>query len=223
MKTDTKPRPVEPEVRERLLAAATRLFAEKGYAVTTVQEIVQAAGVTKPVLYYYYRSKAGLFTAILDRAKAMHETMLETVRQLPGSTLDRLICLYRSVYTAVIEHRDLYQLIHNLLFGPPKGVPPYDYDRFHARMIETVQTIYREGVARGEVVDAGAEEVAMLVLGLMDFCFHHDQTRQGMLDPSRPERLLRLAFRGLLRRPAEGEILLRRSAGSEKTTGTFAL
>ena len=45
------------EARERLLSGATELFASKGYAATTVREIVERAGVTKPVLYYYFRSK----------------------------------------------------------------------------------------------------------------------------------------------------------------------
>jgi len=203
MKSDQETRPIPPDVRERLLEAATGLFAEKGYAVTTVREIVEHAGVTKPVLYYYYRSKAGIFTAILDRAAELQEAMLETVMEAPGSTLDRLLLLYSVVYEGISRHPGLFQLIHNLLFGPPKGVPPYDYARFHGRMIEAVQSIYEDGVARGEVVVAGPEEVALLVLGLMDFCFHREQVRHVIPDPCRPERLLRLAFRGLTQRPGE--------------------
>ena len=50
--------------RARLLEAATALFAEKGYASTTVREIVAGAGVSKPVLYYYFKNKEGIFLAI---------------------------------------------------------------------------------------------------------------------------------------------------------------
>ena len=39
----------------KIVAAAVRLFCEKGYEATAVREIVEAAGVTKPVLYYYFR------------------------------------------------------------------------------------------------------------------------------------------------------------------------
>ena len=52
-------------VRERLLREALRLFTERGYAATTVREIVAAAGVTKPVLYYYFGSKEGLYLEIM--------------------------------------------------------------------------------------------------------------------------------------------------------------
>jgi AcrR family transcriptional regulator len=43
-------------VQERLLAAASRLFAERGFALTSVQEIVERAGVTKGAMYHYYAS-----------------------------------------------------------------------------------------------------------------------------------------------------------------------
>ena len=44
---------------------AARLFAERGYDATSVREIVEAAGVAKPTLYYYFRSKEGLAQALL--------------------------------------------------------------------------------------------------------------------------------------------------------------
>ncbi len=52
---------LDSSVRQRLLRAASDLFAQKGYAATTVREIVAAVGVTKPVLYYYFGSKEGLY------------------------------------------------------------------------------------------------------------------------------------------------------------------
>jgi TetR/AcrR family transcriptional regulator len=185
------------DARERLLEAGTALFAERGYAGTTVQAVVGRAGVTKPVLYYYFESKAGLFRAILDRAGRMQEELLGRVLEAPGTALDRFLLLYRSIYEGLADHPELFRLIHNLLFGPPDGIPPYDVMAFHRRMFGTVQAIYSEGMARGEVIEAELNEVGMLVLGLMDFCFHHDQVLGGAPDPRRPERLLRLAFQGL--------------------------
>ena len=58
----------EPDARKSLFLAGINLFAEKGYASTSVREIVSSAGVTKPVLYYYFHSKEGMFQAILDWA-----------------------------------------------------------------------------------------------------------------------------------------------------------
>ena len=53
-------------IANRLLEAAVSLFAHKGYPATSTREIVEAAGVTKPMLYYYFQSKEGLLAAALE-------------------------------------------------------------------------------------------------------------------------------------------------------------
>lgn len=52
--------------REAILRAARELFTSKGFANTAVREICQKAGVTAPVLYYYFGSKDGLFEAVVE-------------------------------------------------------------------------------------------------------------------------------------------------------------
>ena len=51
-------------VKETILARALELFAAKGYEGISVNELTEAAGITKPTLYYYYGSKEGVFEAV---------------------------------------------------------------------------------------------------------------------------------------------------------------
>lgn len=51
--------------RETILDCALDLFSRRGYDAVGVQEIVALAGVTKPTLYHYFRSKQGLFAAVV--------------------------------------------------------------------------------------------------------------------------------------------------------------
>jgi len=190
----------EQGAKSRLLEAGIALFAQKGYTGTSVREIVASAGVTKPVLYYYFKNKEGLFRAILDRAAKSQEALLEQVLETPGSVLDRLIDLYSRVYQGVLENQTLFRMIHNLIFGPPQGAPKYDFERYHLRMVSTIKAIYVHGLALNEVIEADAEEVSFIVLSLLDFGFHMDHLYPQSLDTGRPERLLRLAFQGLARR-----------------------
>ena len=183
--------------RERLLETATDIFAKKGYAGTSVREIVNRAGVSKPVLYYYFQSKEGLFLAILDMAEDLQKQLLAGVLESDGKVLDRLIILYRRLYAGIDERRSLYKMIHGLIFGPPQGAPEYDFTRYHRHMINAICEIYDAGIAGGEVKRAAAEEVAYLVLSLIDFCLHMDQVQPQFSDPQRPERLLRMAFKGI--------------------------
>ncbi len=187
----------EPNAREKLLDTAIRIFAEKGYAGTSVREIVEQAGVSKPVLYYYFKSKEGLFLAILDMAENLQKELLAGVLRSTGNVLDRLLLLYRRVYVGIDENRNLYKMIHGLIFGPPQGAPDYDFTRYHRHMINAIREIYEAGVEVGEVKKTADGEVAYLVLSLIDFCLHMDQVQPQLSDPQRPERLLRLAFQGI--------------------------
>ncbi len=56
-----------PERKARIDLAATRLFAQRGFAATTVEDIVRDAGVTKPMLYRHYESKRELCVVLLKR------------------------------------------------------------------------------------------------------------------------------------------------------------
>jgi AcrR family transcriptional regulator len=197
MKNKTKKGPAEPNARARLLETAIDMFAEKGYAGTSVREIVDRAGVSKPVLYYYFQSKEGLFLAILDMAENLQRQLLAGILESEGKVLDRLLMLYRRLYAGIDERRSLYKMIHGLIFGPPQGAPDYDFTRYHHHMIDAICEIYNTGMAGGEVKKTAAEEVAYLVLSLIDFCLHMDQVLPQSSDPQRPERLLRMAFQGI--------------------------
>jgi TetR/AcrR family transcriptional regulator len=197
MQNTSENQTLEVNARQRLLETATELFAEKGYAGTSVREIVEKAGVSKPVLYYYFKSKDGLFYAVLEWAVNIQQKILNEIFESKGTVLDRFIIFYRRVYEGVRQYQSLYVMIHGLIYGPPQGVPEYDFAKYQRQMLDAVKRIYTEGASSGEIRKVDAEEVAFLVLGLIDFSLNIDMVLPELADPQRPERLLRLAFQGL--------------------------
>ncbi|MGA9919213.1 TetR/AcrR family transcriptional regulator [Paraburkholderia sp.] len=91
------------EKRERILDAAEQLFAAQGYANTTVEQIVQALGVTKPFVYYYFSSKQEIFETLAwrpavacftvldfpdDDSRPAHEKVKTGIEQLIRATIE---------------------------------------------------------------------------------------------------------------------------------------
>jgi AcrR family transcriptional regulator len=183
--------------RAQIMTTAVELFAAKGYAATTVREIVSRAGVTKPVLYYYFTSKEGLFQAVMDDAREIQTRIINETLAGGGSAREKLALLFRLIYRAVRRHPHMVRMIQNVAFAPPQGTPPVDIFAFHRSMVDTVRRIYAEGLARGELRPTDPEDAAALVLSLVDFCMHVDYLQQQPPDPQRPLRLLDLAFGGL--------------------------
>ncbi len=58
-----------PERREQILVAATRAFADAGFAATTLDDVAAEAGISRDMLYRHFESKAELYRAVLRRAQ----------------------------------------------------------------------------------------------------------------------------------------------------------
>ena len=71
------------------------------------------------------------------------------------------------------------------------------FDRFHNKMVETISMIYKEGLDKNDVGVQDPEDVAIVILGLLNTCLHLDYLYPERMDPERPGRLLRIAFQGL--------------------------
>lgn len=76
--------------RTALLAAARRLFIEKGYADTATPEIVQAAGVTRGALYHHFVDKQALFEAVVEAEASAVAGMIER-SSTGGNAYDALL------------------------------------------------------------------------------------------------------------------------------------
>src|SRR5258708_28224344 len=70
------------ELRERLFRAALALFAKKGYAETTVEDITEAADVGKGTFFNYFRSKEHILMAFSE----MHLAKLESILRAPETS-----------------------------------------------------------------------------------------------------------------------------------------
>jgi TetR/AcrR family transcriptional regulator len=117
-------------VRERLLDAALTLFNEKGYPATSVREIVAAAGVTKPVLYYYFSSKEGIFQAIMERARAIYSREMEEALTFHGTYRERLFHLLTTVFDLFARHIEVPRLLFTVHFNPEREAPSFDFEAF---------------------------------------------------------------------------------------------
>jgi AcrR family transcriptional regulator len=73
--------------REQLISVARRLFAERGYEATSIEEVAQRASVSKPVIYEHFGGKEGLYAAVVEREM---QTLLTQVTQALVATHPRI-------------------------------------------------------------------------------------------------------------------------------------
>ncbi|MBA3869243.1 MAG: TetR/AcrR family transcriptional regulator [Anaerolineae bacterium] len=88
---------------EELLEAAMRIFWEKGYAATSIRDIVKKTGVNQFGIYNVYGDKHGLFLAVLDRYRDKIITEVFAIVEHPDASLESI----RQYFHALIEHNSM--------------------------------------------------------------------------------------------------------------------
>lgn len=147
---DTPPAEAAPApVPQRLMAAATRLFSERGYDRTSVQEIVEAAGVTKGALYHYFGSKDDLLHEIYGRLLRLQQERLDAYADAAESVEDRLRRAAADVVVTTIDNLDdakiFFRSMHQLSPEKQKQVRA-ERRRYHERFRDLVAEGQRTGV-----------------------------------------------------------------------------
>lgn len=93
-------------VKERLLRVATRLFARNGFEGTSVQDIVDAAGVTKGAMYHYYGSKDDLLFEVYHQLLTMQISRLGDIAKGSGTAQERLRAAAIDVVESSLQNLD---------------------------------------------------------------------------------------------------------------------
>jgi TetR/AcrR family transcriptional regulator len=191
----------EPEgARERLLAAALLLFNEKGYAASSVREIVQVAGVTKPVLYYYFGSKEGIYLELMESSYRIFESITATISSLDGSADEKIIQFCSDLFDASVAKLPLVRLIYAIYYGPPQGAPHFDLDVYTIRLIEVIQQMVTEGIASGQLKDKDAGDTARAVFAILTATVNEQLSpRANKPDRETLVRMLTLLMSGITR------------------------
>lgn len=192
--------PLKPEghIREQLMRAALTLFTQRGYAATTVRELVLDAGVTKPALYYYFGSKEGLFLELMRTHFGRFEAVVDLYRKGEGSVRKRLTAMMDSGFSYAQQECDFIRLMHAVYFGPPGQAPYFDFDAYHQRYHDLITRLLKEGIERGEFRPGNAEDMAWILLGTIEIAIEDQICCQvSRIDRKVLRRLLDLVFDGL--------------------------
>ena len=155
----------EPGTRDRILASARRLFAERGYAATSLSDIAADVGLTKTAVAYHVHPKEQLLVEVV--APALRDLAAE-LGPLPTGTDEQRSDFLRHLVVVLVRHRDVIGILaaDTALLGRPSisaglgGVAPRDL--LAARLLPpdpTPHQVVRAWAALGAIQVAVARTV----------------------------------------------------------------
>jgi len=152
--------------RVRILTAAEQLFVERGYHATTLQEIADRVGITKPALYYYFDAKADILANLLDPMTVELEHVLDqavAAAETGGVAAARAVLIPGWLDVFLRSRGTLLALVRELA-STPSGA----FDRAIAAMERAVVLCAGPGdgfaaqIAMAQVVSAITDPVALM-------------------------------------------------------------
>jgi AcrR family transcriptional regulator len=156
--------------REALLAAATELFAEHGYAGTTVDAIAVRAHVNKAMINYHFKGKHGLYTAILKRDFGSAVAQLNQLAHEPlraDAKLSRFVTIFGGLHQ---RRPGLSAMILREAMSGGRGLDPTLLPDMRS-IFGAVQGIVSQGIAEGTFRDVDPLFMHHTVIGTLAFFF----------------------------------------------------
>ncbi|MEM6792795.1 MAG: TetR/AcrR family transcriptional regulator [Acidobacteriota bacterium] len=149
---------------------ASRLFAERGYAGTSLAEIAAGLGIRKPSLYNYYASKDELFVAVFEASIRDWSQATRPALDGEGSFRQRLESHLRSIVSFAVDNPHTLALCREALRNQPNGAIRVRIDELVQRQEldyrRRLRSFFENGVACGEIAPV---PVSVLVLSWQTF------------------------------------------------------
>ena len=172
--------------RERILEEAVKLFYERGFTGTTLDDIAAELGVTKPFIYTHFRSKTDLLAALCKPTIELSLDAVADAAKSPGSPTARL---HRAIvdFTRVVLSRQPNIAIY---FREEKNLAPdalAEINALRKKFDRVLSGLLGEGVAAGDFDTADVNLTALAIGGMISWAYtwHRPEGRLPLEDMCR--------------------------------------
>ncbi|MFA7438222.1 TetR family transcriptional regulator [Castellaniella sp.] len=157
--------------KQRILDVASDLFYENGYNGARIDQIADRLGVTKPFIYYHFKSKADILAEVCGRTTAIVAGIAETSADTEGPVEQRLHELVRQLALEITKgHKYLAVYFREEKHLPEKAAKKLSLDR--RRFNDAIARLLREGQASGAFQVPSVSIVTQAITGMCTWIFN---------------------------------------------------
>jgi AcrR family transcriptional regulator len=160
--------PAGSDVRERIVAASLRYFSEKGYAGTSLREIAEAARTTKPMIYYYFKSKEGLYASTLGDLLQQFADAIDRATHIGDGPVEK-IRAFADAYLGYFQEREPHiAFVVREVFGLGADIMTEFGRNLEQRIRFRLRRIVEEGVQQGEFRPCDVDTSSIAIMGILN-------------------------------------------------------
>lgn len=149
------------KTKRKIFETSMKLFAEKGYDATSVEEITSVVGVAKGTLYYHFSSKEEIFYFLVEEGIKLLQNSITIKISQQKNSIDKLKSVMMIQLKILNKYQDFITIVVSQMWGnEPRNRKCREYVK---QYIERIERIAEEGIKNGEIIDSSAETIAISI------------------------------------------------------------
>jgi len=152
------------KTKRKIFETSLKLFSEKGYDATSIEEITATVGVAKGTLYYHFSSKEEIFNFLVEEGMKLLINSIEIKIAKCDNVLDKIKAVSLIQLKAVAKYENLLTIVLSQVWG--NETRNVFCKQKVIEYIDVVQKIVQEGVDNGDIVNCNAEMLASEIFSL---------------------------------------------------------
>ena len=152
------------KTKRKIFETSLKLFSEKGYDATSIEEITATVGVAKGTLYYHFNSKEEIFNFLIEEGMKLLINSIEIKIAKCDNVLDKIKAVSLIQLKAVAKYENLLTIVLSQVWGN-EARNVFCRDKV-LEYINVIQSIVQEGVDNGDLVKCNAEVLASEIFSL---------------------------------------------------------
>ena len=153
------------KTKRKIFETSMKLFAEKGYDATSIEEITATVGVAKGTLYYHFSSKEEIFNFLIEEGMKLLQNSIDIKTAKYEHYIDKIKAIVLIQIKIVMKYEDLITILLSQFWGNEARNQKcqkhiYDY-------IDKIENIVKEGIEKKEIKEGDPKVIASEIYGLI--------------------------------------------------------
>ena len=151
------------KTKRKIFETSMKLFAEKGYDATSIEEITATVGVAKGTLYYHFSSKEEIFNFLVEEGVKLLKNSISIKTDNLESTIDKIRAIVLIQIKVLVKYESFMTIILSQIWG--NDARSQMCRNYIFEYIHMIEEIVQEGIQKGEIIEGDPNVIASGIFG----------------------------------------------------------
>ena len=153
------------KTKRKIFETSMKLFAEKGYDATSIEEITATVGVAKGTLYYHFSSKEEIYNFLVEEGIKLLQNSIDIKTSKLSNYIDKIKAIVLIEIKIVLKYEDIITILLSQFYG--KEARNQKCQKHIYEYISKIEEIVKEGIEQRQIKQGDPKAIASEIYGLI--------------------------------------------------------